>query len=62
MTCRELKNRTKVPEHTVRVREVGGSNPLTPTQFCTALPEGGVSFSAQKRFSSELLGKGRAHG
>ena len=32
-------------ERTVRVREVGGSNPLTPTQFCTALPEGGASFN-----------------
>jgi hypothetical protein len=35
--------------HTVRVREVGGSNPLTPTQFCTALPEGGASFICPKR-------------
>jgi len=48
MTCRELKNRTKVPDHTVRVREVGGSNPLTPTQFYTALLEGGASSDAPR--------------
>jgi hypothetical protein len=43
------KNRKSVPDLTVRVREVEGSNPFTPTQFCTALPEGGVSFNAPKR-------------
>jgi hypothetical protein len=42
-------SRKSVPERTVRVREVGGSNPLTPTQFFTALPEGGASFKASKR-------------
>ena len=46
---RKSKNRKYVPDHTVRVREVGGSNPLTPTQVCTALLEGGVSFKDTKR-------------
>jgi hypothetical protein len=44
INCLESKSKKYILGFTVRVREVGGSNPLTPTEsFYTALPEEAIA-------------------